>query len=308
MKNLVIGYGNVGRLVAQELVNAGEQVTIGRHAVVGETEGLNSVGIDLLDPTSVTQAVSGHDVVFVTTGLPYKRSLWFAQWPPIIDNVIAACKQANAKLVFIDNIYLYGPAPLHNPITEDHPRSPISEKGKLRLQLVQKLETAMREGLNVLIVRCADFYGPNVASSGLTMAINASAKGKSGFFIGDETVPHSYSYVPDIAKATVLLAMATDTYNQTWHTPTDEAITGVDVKRLVGAAAGARVRWFSLRPGSIALIGLFVPILGEIREMMYQFENDYVFDSSKFQRRFPEFVVTRYVDGIAATVAASREQ
>lgn len=308
MKNLIIGYGNVGRLVAQELMNIGEQVTIGRRAEVSGADGLSSVGIDLLDPTSVAQAVSGQDVVFVTTGLPYKRSLWFAQWPPIIDNIIAACKRAGAKLVFIDNIYLYGPSPLHLPITEDHLRSPISEKGKIRLGLVQKLEAAMNDGLNVLIVRCADFYGPNVGSSSLTMAIDATAKGKTGFFIGNEMTRHSYSYVPDIAKATVMLAMASDTFNQTWHAPTAEAITGIDVRRLVGSALGARVRWLNLRPGSIALLGLFVPILGEIREMMYQFENDYVFDSSKFQRRFPDFIVTQYVEGITATVAVSRPQ
>jgi len=305
MKNIVIGYGNVGRLIAAELKKAGEQVTIGRHEAADGSDSFDSIGVDLLDAVSVQQAIEGHDRVFVTTGLPYKLSVWRAEWPIIIDNVIAAAKSADAKLIFIDNIYLYGPSPLQNPIMEQHPRSPVSKKGAVRLKLVEKLEAAMQDVLEVLIVRCADFYGPRVNSSGLTMAVDAATKGKKPYFMGNEATRHSYSYVPDIAKATVLLALATDTYNQTWHAPTAPALTGIELKKLVEKSMSKKVAWSTLRPGTMRLLELFVPILRELHEMMYQFENDYVFDSSKFQQRFPDFAVMPYDAGIANTIAAS---
>ncbi len=306
MKNLVIGYGNIGKLIAVELKNADEDVTIGRHTESEVTNGFEGKVIDVLDSASVASAVEGQDAVYVTTGLPYKLSVWRAQWPTIIDNVITACKQAGAKLVFIDNIYSYGPSPLNNPITEEHPRQPASEKGKVRLQLVIKLEEAMNNGLEVLIVRCADFYGPNVNSSGVTMAIDSAVKGKKAYFMGNPETRHTYSYVPDIARATVLLARSSDTFNQTWHVPSASAITGTELMNLAESAFGRKVKWSMLRSSNITFPSIFVPILRELKEMMYQFENDYIFDSSKFQKRFPDFNITQYPEGIKATVEASQ--
>lgn len=305
MKNLVIGYGNIGKLIAAELKNAGEHVSVGRHTA-GESDGYSAVSVDLLDIESVRQAVDGHDVVYVTTGLSYSLKTWRTQWPSIIDSIIAATTEAKAKLVFIDNIYLYGPSPLQNPITEEHPRTPISEKGKVRLELVDKLEMAMKNGLDVLIVRCADFYGPSVTTSSVTMAIEAAQKGKKAYCMGNSNTRHTYSYVPDIARATVLLARSDDTFNQTWHVPSAPAITGTELMRLVESQLGAKVKWSTLQSSNMFIPSLFVPILRELKEMMYQFENDYVFDSSKFQKRFPDFAITSYTDGIAATVVAAR--
>jgi nucleoside-diphosphate-sugar epimerase len=303
--NLVIGYGNTGRLIADELKRKGETVIIGRHGSVEQTDGFEAKTVDLLQKDTVVTAVEGVERVFVTTGLPYKLSVWKAQWPVIIDNLIAACKASDAKLIFIDNIYLYGPSPLQNPITEDHPRNPVSKKGQIRLELINKLESAMQDGVDVLIVRCADFYGPNVNSSGVTMAIDAAVAGKTAYFMGDPTTRHAYSYVPDIARAVSLLALADDTYNQTWHTPTAPAITGTELVALVEQNLGKKAKWSYLKRGSMTFMGLFVPILRELKEMMYQFEHDYVFDSTKFTTTYPDFVVTSYVEGIKNTVEAS---
>lgn len=304
--NLVIGYGNTGRLIASELQQAGETVIIGRHSTAEQTADFESVTIDLLNSDNTTAAIAGKNRVFVTTGLPYKLSVWQTQWPVIIDNIIAACKENSADLIFIDNIYLYGPSPLQDPITEEHPRNPVSKKGEVRLAVVQKLESAMQGGVNVLIVRCADFYGPNVISSGVTMAIDAAVAGKRAYFMGDPNTRHSYSYVPDIAKAVTLLALASDTYNQTWHVPTAPAITGNDLMALVEQDLGHKVKWSYMKHSNMGLIGLFVPIVRELKEMIYQFENDYVFDSIKFMKKYPDFAMTSYAEGIKATVQASK--
>lgn len=305
-KNLVIGYGNTGRLIAAELLSKGEKVIIGRHGNAELTGGIEAVTVDVLKKDSVVAAAEGVQRVFVTTGLPYKLKIWQAQWPVIINNVLAACKAANAQLIFIDNIYLYGPAPLQNPITESHPRKPASKKGQVRLNLVNKLESAMQSGQDVLIVRSADFYGPSVNSSGVTMAIESLLKGKTAYFMGTASAKHTYSYVPDLAAATVLLALGKDTYNQTWHAPTSGPITGTDLMKLASKAAGNKGKWSTMTRKSMAAMGVFVPILRELREMMYQFEHDYVLDGSKFAAKYPKFTPTTYEQGIQATVDATK--
>jgi hypothetical protein len=51
------------------------------------------------------------------------------------------------------------------------------------------------------------------------------------------------------------------------------------------------------------LLGLFVPVLREFVEMMYQFEEDYFFDSSKFEQTF-KTTATSYREGISAVIKA----
>jgi nucleoside-diphosphate-sugar epimerase len=246
-------------------------------------------------------------VVYVTTGLPYKLSIWRAQWPTVIDNVIGACRQAGAKLVFIDNIYSYGPSPLNNPITEEHPTPACIRKGQDTTATGYKIRRSnekWRRSFDCAFARI--FMAPNVNSSSVTMAIDAAVKGKKAYFMGNPETRHTYSYVPDIAKATVMIARSNDAFNQTWHVPSAPAITGTELMNLAESALATKVKWSMLRSSNITIPSLFVPILREFKEMMYQFENDYIFDSSKFQKHFPDFKITSYPEGIKATVEASR--
>jgi nucleoside-diphosphate-sugar epimerase len=299
-RNIIFGYGNVGRLIAAELEARGEEVVLAHHRQI-QVPGTAAVVVDSLDAEQVRQAAVGADRLYMTIGLAYKLSVWKRDWPIIVDNLIAAAKDSGAKIVFFDNIYLYGPSPLQNPITESHPRQSPSKKGAIRLALVGKLEAAMQEGVQVLITRAADFYGPNVSTSAVTMAVVDMAKGKKAYYLGDPTKFHSFTYVPDAAKAVVELALAEDTYNQSWHLPTTAPMKGLDFLNLITAKLG-KGKWSSMGRNGVKVMGIFVPILRELYEMMYQFENDYVLDDSKFMNRFPDFVRTSYEQGIDITI------
>ncbi len=301
-RNIIFGYGNVGRLIASELEARGEEVVLAHHKQI-QVLGTAVVVVDSLDAEQVRQAAVGADRLFMTIGLAYKLSVWKRDWPIIIDNLIAAAKDSGAKIVFFDNIYLYGPSPLQNPITEQHPRQTPSQKGAVRLALIQKLEAAMQAGVQVLIVRAADFYGPNVSTSAVTMAIADMANGKKAYYLGDPTKLHSFTYVPDAAKGVVELALADDTYGQSWHLPTVSPMTGQEFLQLITTKLG-KGKWTALSKGGVKFMGLFVPILRELHEMMYQFENDYVLDDSKFMNRFPHFVRTGYEQGIDETITS----
>lgn len=301
-KNVVFGYGNIGKLIVSELKARGQEVVVASHRPLNDNL-FDSTVVNSLDQAEVTNACKGADQVYMTIGLEYKLKVWKRDWPVIIENLIAAAKETGAKIVFFDNIYLYGPSPLQNPITELHPRQAPSKKGQIRLELVNKLEAAMQDGVKVLIARSADFYGPNVTTSAVTMAINDMSKGKKAYYLGDPKKLHSFTYVPDAAKAVVDLALADDTYNQTWHLPTAPAIAGEQLMGIITNQLG-KSNWLPMGRVQMSLVRIFVPILRELYEMMYQFENDYVLSDAKFMQRFPDFNRTEYKDGIAATIKA----
>lgn len=55
----------------------------------------------------------------------------------------------------------------------------------------------------------------------------------------------------------------------------------------------------------VTLAGIFVSVLKEMKEMMYQYDRDYFFDSSKFDKRF-NFKTTTYQEGVRMTVESSK--
>ena len=100
---------------------------VGRNPVSkpGDTE---VVSADLSDKDQTERAVAGSSVVFVLAGLKYDHKVWAELWPRIMANTIEACKRANARLIFFDNVYMYGR--VAGPMTEDTPFNPISKKAK----------------------------------------------------------------------------------------------------------------------------------------------------------------------------------
>src|SRR5205814_3179054 len=111
----------------------------------------------------VLQAVKGSDIVYLLIGLDYKIEVWQEQWPKIMHNTIKACKEVNAKLIFFDNVYMYGK--VDGVMTEETPFRPVSEKGEVRASIATMLLKEMRAGnIQALIARAADFYGPGAGA------------------------------------------------------------------------------------------------------------------------------------------------
>lgn len=259
---------------------------------------------DLLQLTAVEKAVAGSDVVYLTAGLPYKLSVWQAQWPVIISNVIAACKKHNSRLVFFDNNYLYAASDIGRQ-TEKSKVAPPSKKGTVRAGLVRQVETAMAEGLTAVIVRAADFYGPGISNSMLLETVYKNLKkGKKAMLMGPTTVKHNYTYTPDAGAATALIGNTADAYNQTWHLPSSESLTNEQWVQLFAGALGTAPKYSTMPRFILQVGGLFNPFLKELPEMMYQYNQNYFFDSRKFAQRFPDFKITTPEEAVKAIVAA----
>jgi nucleoside-diphosphate-sugar epimerase len=228
--------------------------------------------------------------------------VWADQWPRVMRNSIDACKRHGTKLVFFDNVYAYGK--VDGAMTENTPYNPCSRKGEVRAKIATTLMDEARRGeLQAMIIRAADLYGPGAALS-LTHAtvFERLRANKSPQWVGNAKAVHSFTYTPDAGRSVALLGNTASAYGQVWHALTSkEEMTGEGFVRLACELAGKPYK-IQVAPGwMLNLMGLFMPVLRENREMMYQFEHDYRFDSSKLMKTFNS-APTDYRTGIKATL------
>ncbi len=255
---------------------------------------------NLLDTQATSDAVSGSEVVYLVAGLAYNTAIWHEQWPRVMRNVIDACKKHNARLVFFDNVYAYGH--VEGAMTETTPFNPISKKGEIRAKIASMLLDEMQAGnLQAMITRSADFYGPSVVQSFPHATVFQRLKAqKSPQWIGNPKAVHTFTFTPDAGQAVAMLGRIPDAYGQTWHLPTTkEPLTGSEFVRLACELANQPYKLQLAPPWLLKLMGLFMPVLRENQEMMYQFAYDYRFDSSKIESAYG-LKPTSYRVGITA--------
>lgn len=260
-----------------------------------------TVAADLATSDGALRAVSGARVAFLLVGLKYNLKVWRELWPRIMSNAIEACKRAGARLVFFDNVYMYGH--VNGAMTEDTPFRPSSKKGEIRAEVANMLLEAMRSGdLTAMIARAADFYGPNVRS-GLpnVLVFDKLAKGAKPMWLSNDSASHSFTFTPDAGRALVQLLDDESAWNQTWHVPTSpDPPTGKEFVEMAAKEFGAKPRYRVLTPAIVRLAGLFDATTRELYEMLYQNECHYIFDSTKFNTRYG-YHPTPYSEGIRLT-------
>jgi nucleoside-diphosphate-sugar epimerase len=263
------------------------------------------VAADLLDAAATAQAVAGSDVAYLTAGLKYDLEVWREQWPRVMRNVIDACKRSGTRLVFFDNVYAYGR--VDGAMTEETPFNPTSGKGEVRAQIASTLLDEVRTGeIQAMIVRAADFYGPGAEQSiSQATVFDRIASGKTPQWIGNADAVHTFTYTPDAGRALAVLGRTPEAYGHTWHVPASkERLTVSEFVRLACEAAGRPYRIQVAPRWLLRIMGVFTPALRENMEMMYQYEHDYVFDSTRTQAKF-DLSPTPYREGIAATLHAT---
>ena len=268
-----------------------------------EIERAEDLSADVSNLEQTLSAVAGSSVVYLVVGLKYDVGVWREFWPKIMRNVIDACKHARASLVFFDNVYMYGQ--VSGAMTETTPFNPCSEKGEIRARVATMLLDEMRKGnLRALIARSADFYGPGVRTGVPNILVfDALAKGNKASWLADDSVPHSFTFTPDAAASLAMLASSDAAWNQTWHVPTaSRPPTAAEFIRMAAGELGAGPHWRVLGPTMLTLAGLFDHNVRELREMLYQYDAPYVFDSTKFDAAFG-FEPTSYAEGIRRIAA-----
>jgi nucleoside-diphosphate-sugar epimerase len=241
---------------------------------------------DLTDPSQVDKAVDGSEIVYVTVGFEYSTKIWKATWPPFIRSVVESCKKHHAKLVFFDNMYMYDPDYMGD-MTEETPVRPVSKKGQVRAEIAEMIMHEVSEGkLTALIARAADFIAPT-NSIVMENVIKNLKKGKKADWFIDVNKIHNFTYTVDAGKATALLGNTPDAFNQVWHVPSiKEKLNGSEWVKLVSSELEVEPKIRVLPFWMMGIVGLFVPVIKEFKEMAYQWDRDYYFNSSKFEEYF----------------------
>jgi nucleoside-diphosphate-sugar epimerase len=307
MQTILGAGGAIGKELAKELKGYTDKVRLVSRSPQKVNEEDELVTADLTNAAQTAAAIKGSYTVYLTAGLPYRLKVWQQQWPVIMQNVINACKQYNTKLVFFDNIYMYDSTDLSN-MTEETPVNPPSKKGKVRAQIAQMLMDEVHNGrLKAMITRSADFYGPGINSSMLQETVYKNfLKGKKATWMADASKIHSFTYTPDAAKAMAMLGNDPDAYNEVWHLPTSsEKLNGRQWVELFATEMNTAPKLTIAPALLVKAMGFFNPLMKEIHEMLYQFDRDYYFNSSKFNEQFPEFETTDYRDGVRNVVQYS---
>ncbi|MFY9781098.1 MAG: NAD-dependent epimerase/dehydratase family protein [Candidatus Baltobacteraceae bacterium] len=266
--------------------------------------GVETVAADLADPEQTLAAVTGSEVACLLVGLKYDLATWRELWPRIMGNTIDACKRTGTKLLFFDNVYMYGS--VEGPMTEATPYRPCSKKGEIRARIATALMDEVRAGnLTAMIARSADFYGPNT-KNGVpnVLMFEPFAKRGTASWLVDANVPHSLTFTPDAARGVAMLIERESAWNQIWHLPTaPDPLTGKAFIQMAAEAFGVPAKYRVLNNLMLRVAALFDPVVRESLEMLYQNAAPYLFDSTKFATEFG-FAGTPYAAGIHSTAAS----
>ncbi|TLS51736.1 SDR family NAD(P)-dependent oxidoreductase [Paenibacillus antri] len=309
-KAIVLGAtGGTGAAIAEELVKRGVNVAaFGRSraklesfaARLGHPPHLTLAVGDAFQAKDIEAASAGADVLFHCANVPYHEME--ERLLPLGEAVMQAADRLGLKVVVVDGIYPYGRRQADR-VDEDHPKEPHTRKGRIRLQYGRMVFDRRWTRARPLIVRLPDYYGPTAnQASYLGGTLQAIAKGKVGFFIGNMRVPREYVYLPDAARMTVDIALREDAYGEEWNIPGAGVISGNEIVRLARKAAGSTKSVIPLGKIGLSILGAFVPVMKEVVEMLYLTTEPLRLSGEKYERRIGPIAATRYEEGIAETV------
>jgi nucleoside-diphosphate-sugar epimerase len=290
--------GAVANALTRELENTNETIRlVSRKPIVNNNKKVSWKKADLLNYAELLEASKGSTVIYLTAGLVYDKKIWAAQWPVIMQNFINLGKATGARLIFFDNVYMYGL--VDGPMKESTPYKPSSVKGGVRAKIANMLMDEVKAGtIRASIARGADFYGTeNMNSFVDMMVLDKYAKKEKAQWVGNPNKLHNFSYIPDMGKGMFLLGQHPESDNQVWHMPTAPAITGKQFIEMAARIYGVKPSLFAVNKFMLWAYGLFNKVVMGTVEMYYQYSNNYIFDSSKFEKAF-NFKPTSYEEGL----------
>jgi len=300
MHTILGANGIIGEELAKELKAkyAGEIKLVGRNPQMVNPDDVLCKA-DLFNIEDVHKALENTEIAYMTIGLEYTSEVWLRDWVRVMANIIEGCKKQNCKLVYFDNTYMY---PQDAAVQkEDTPMTSIGKKGigkKLAAELL--LKAIANKEIEAQICRAPEFYGPRKTKSFTNVLIFESVqKGKKPKVILNDRVLRTLIYTPDASKAMALLANTPDAYGQTWHLPCDDnRLTSKAFVAEISNQLGRKITYSVMTPFVLKIVSLFVTMVRETKELFPRYQIDNIFDSSKFKKRFPDFQVTTYQEGI----------
>jgi nucleoside-diphosphate-sugar epimerase len=292
--------GGIGGAITHALVAQGLPTRAVSRSGKAVASGADAIAADVSDPEQARRAVEGASVVYHAAMPAYHR--WVQEFPAMNRSIIEAVRSADARLVYVDNLYLYGPAA--EARTEETPQRATDKKGVLRAKLADELLEAHARGeSSVVIGRLPDYFGPGgLGSATGELFFDAAVRGKTVRWLGDLDSPHSLAYLPDIGRAFVTLGTDDAAVGRAWHLPIVGSPTGRELAAAASKALQRKVKISATGKTMLRLVGLFDPAVRETAEMLYQWEQPFLVSDGAFQQAFGPQVPTPLDDAVAVTI------
>lgn len=300
------GNGTIGNAVVNELKK--QNLNVRALTLNGNVADTETINLDLSNLNKFEEATKDVSYMYLCIGLPYKTSVWQKEWPIIMKNTISVCKKNSIKLIFFDNVYMYGPPPLPILFDENTNQKPISKKGIVRKQIADQLLSTITNGeIEAVIGRSADFYGPRAFNSVLYISfLERMLKGKKPQLAFATKIEHTFSYTKDNAKALIKLALDQSTYGEVWHLPVGKPVTIDHIQTIFNKNLNTDLKASVLSRPMMEILKLFITPLREVSETLYQFRTPYIMSDAKFMSKFPDFKITDYEEGISEMISSFR--
>lgn len=300
MQTILGANGQIGEELARELkrnFTSDIRIVSRKAQKINDTDEVFSADLSVRE--QAIEAVKGSQIAYFTLGLPISSDLWENQFPLILQNVIDACKIHGTKLVFFDNTYMY---PQDGRIlTEETIFEPVGRKGKVRRIMAEMVLKEIQSGeLEAVICRAPEFYGPGKTQSiTITLIFNNIKTDKKLKLPLSDSKKRSLIWTPDASRATALIGNTPDAFGQTWHLPIDESHPTYKEFIALASKIYEKELKYSIVSKFIFNIGsLFNARVKELKELLPRYKHNNLFDDSKFRKRFPDFKVTTYNEGI----------
>jgi nucleoside-diphosphate-sugar epimerase len=312
VKHVVLGAGPLGTSLARMLATGGNEVAL--FSVMGNTAydmpGTSPAALDGTDVRQLTRACEGAAFVYLCLNAHYVD--WQELFPPRLEAAIETAASVGAKLVYRDDVYMYGP--VDEPLTEEMEYAATTRKGRLRAAMATSLLDAVRAGkVRAVIGRSADMYGPGALNSSFNSTLGQRhfhplLAGKAVNILGDIDKPHTYAYVDDVAGGLIELAERDEALGQAWHIPAAPTLSHRKLMTLAFKEAGLppKIRGSKVFGYFVRAIGRFQRDVGEVSELLYQFENPLVVSHRKYEEAFGA-TPTPHDEALSRTLAWYRD-
>jgi len=283
--HVVVGAGLIGRRVAKRLIDRGDAVTVLTRRGT-ELPGARAVAADASDTAVHTTAATGARTIFLCANPPiYSAEEWARVWPPIFRAAIAAARTTGAALVVMGNLYPYGQP--QGPMTEHSPELTTSPKGLIRKAGWAAVKAAHDAGeLRAVEVRASDYFGPGAGPTALLgeRFFVPLLESKPVRVVGDPSLPHSWSYLDDIAETLVAAGDYPGQWGRVWHVPSGAPHSELEIAETVNEWFGAAGKIAPIPQTALRALALFSPQLKGVLDESYQFRHPFVLDASESER------------------------
>ncbi len=280
--HVVFGTGAIGLALIEHLAAEGHRVrAVNRSGRTPLPDGVEPVVGDASDPTFTTAAAGDADAIYQCLGIAYHR--WADDFPPLQDALIAAARHHGSRYVSFENTYMYGDTK-GQPMTETTPHQAHTRKGMVRKQMAHQLAELHAAGdLDVATVRASDYFGPrgtDLSPLGDTV-IGAALRAKPARVLGDPDQPRSYTYTIDAARTLAAVGTRHDAAGGIFHAPNAPALTTREIIDLIADKLNTKIELKTTPTVILRLLGLFNPTVRELPEMLYEFTQPFIVDSTK---------------------------